>query len=79
MSGWEQVGAKLRTSTRREVAKAPHREVCDGCGAEVERTSNVLVDRSRTVGTDGRQQPIYPLDAYQSLCSRCKRQHEETA
>lgn len=77
MSDWERVGTRLRASKRREVASAPHRERCEGCGNEVERTANVLVDATRTAGTDYRTgQPVYAFDAYRALCSRCARGYE---
>jgi hypothetical protein len=80
MSEWQQVGERLKRVKRRVVAPATHRESCDGCGQDVERTVNVLVDRTALGGVDPRTgQPVYRLEAFRALCQRCLRQHEETA
>ena len=73
MKEWQQIRPKLVTA-RRVIAAAPHRELCEGCGAEVNETRNVLVDRDKMAGIDPRtQQPVYAFEAYRALCQRCRR------
>lgn len=77
MKEWEQTRPKLATA-RRVIAAAPHRELCEGCGAEVNETRNVLVGRDKVAGIDTRtQQPVYAFEAFKALCQRCRRLEEQ--